>query len=55
MEWETKFQGSCKYLVTKRDKRIEWKGPKQKKMWGKKQKKEAWTVGPIYRCDFGKI
>ena len=32
------------------------KRPKTEKNVGeKKQKKEAWTVGPIYRCDFGKI
>lgn len=31
MEWETKFQGSWKYFVKKRDKRIEWKDQKQDK------------------------
>ena len=45
MEWETKFQGSWKYLVTKRDKRIEWKGPKQKKIGKKKAHKKTGLDG----------
>lgn len=53
MEWETKFQGSWKYLVTK--KITEQNEKAQNRINFEKKKKQAWTVGPIYRCDFGKI
>ena len=55
MEWETKFQGSWKYLVTKKITEQNEKAQNRINFEKKKKKKQAWTVGPIYRCDFGKI
>lgn len=52
MEWETKFQGSWKYLVTKK---ITEQNEKAQNRINFEKKKQAWTVGPFYRCDCGKI